>query len=183
MEKKLFKEVDFYGLEIDDKIVGLNNDSTNKLLNYPFKLSLKNCQAIEDGYDLDELAKNIKTEDGFEHKQSFIEGAKTILEILGDKKFSEEDVRKAFVDAFQKCYEVINSGKFDDITSAIEWLTQTNADNYIQSLKQTEWDVEICCYVEENNGWIDADTFNSPMLIGTGEPKLDADGCLILKRI
>ena len=26
------------------------------------KLSLKNCQAIERGYDLDELAKNIKTD-------------------------------------------------------------------------------------------------------------------------
>lgn len=140
-------------------------------------LSLKNCQAIERGYDLDELAKEKypyeKTEmfSCFEldcKQEGFIEGAKTILEIRSDKKFSSRNMLKAFI-----------TGVFTDETSDYDF----EFTELMQDLQQTEWDVEICCYVEENNGWIDADTFNSLMLIGTGEPKLDADGCLILKRI
>lgn len=165
MKAKLIKTEKGFGLVSADKTQAIASTINP---NDSLKLSLKNCQTIENGYDLDELAKEKypyeKTEifSCFEldcKQEGFIEGAKTILEILGDKKFNKEDVRKTFVDAFQKCYEVINSGKFDDITSAIEWLTQTNADNYIQSLQQTEWDVSF--NPEEKN----------------------SEGCLILKRL
>ena len=172
MEKKLFKEVDFYGLKIDDKIVGLNNDSTNKLLNYPFKLSLKNCQAIEDGYDLDEIIEQTKQtlEDSrISSYDSFRIGMETILKILGDKKYSEEDVKKA----------ILFGEDNTDITSSDNLPTE-EVNKFIQSLQQTEWDVEV----EMEDVFVHSPSL-SPNQKSQWEkkPKLDADGCLILKRI
>ena len=66
--------------------------------------------------------------------------------------------------------------KFDDITSAIVCLTQTNADNYIHSQQQTEWDVEIATITRMENG-------KSGLGVPIEKIKLDPDGCLILKRI
>ena len=124
------------------------------------KLSLKNCQAIERGYDLDELAgdefENSGWTQGFreEMKEDFIEiytGAfSKALEILITKKFTEEDMRKALhrmATSFMKGYNFDNDVDFQE------------ADKIIQSLQKTEWDV----------------TFNPD--------ELDADGCLILKRV
>ena len=106
------------------------------------ELSLKNCQAIERGYDLDELAER-------HHKLAYIQaynpdiapyveadykaGFQKALEILGDRKFTEEDVRKAM----------------DMITHIEEWDgdrafgSKYTEDEIIQSLQQNEWEVEI----------------------------------------
>jgi hypothetical protein len=161
MEGKLIKEVDFYGLKIEGKIIGLSNNSTNKLLNYPFKLSLKNCEAIANDYDLDELAiLCTKEEDTIVGNQKmaigFIKGFQKALEILGDKKFSEEDMKKACSLIF------LALGDGGDITT----------DEVIQSLQQTEWDVEIVMRPASL-------VYKSNLVI----EELDADGCLILKRI
>ena len=50
----------------------------------------------------------------------------------------------------------------------------------LYELTQTEWDVEICCYI--GNGDKELDSFKDPLVTNTGIPKLDSDGCLILKR-
>jgi hypothetical protein len=134
------------------------------------KLSLKNCKAIECGYDLDELVEskypNFYNED-YEYdseaemlrdeykSRGFREGAKAILEILGDKKFSDADVKLA-----------INLAWDDDNLTTTE---------IIQSLQQTEWEVEV--------GTIEYGIGNDE----NGRPvfdtryRLDSDGCLILK--
>ena len=94
------------------------------------KLSIKNCQAIENGYDLDELAgdyANKELNEEFTSKvgnfygfsSSFTDGFQKALEILGDKKFSEEDLKLAF-------FHVQNEPTF-----AV----------FKESLQQTEWDV------------------------------------------
>jgi hypothetical protein len=133
------------------------------------QLSLKNCQAIERGYDLYELAKNIKTEDGFEHKQSFIAGFQKALEFMDDKKFSEKDLLKSLhklADSFIKGYPYHQDLDFQE------------GNQIIQSLQQTEWDVEI---IEECLDK-DCDGLNRKgECITTGKPKLDSEGCLILR--
>ena len=182
MDAKLIKENNYYYLKHDDKIIGTIDAHPLSSINV-MQLSLKNCQAIANGYDLDELAENEvrymrRGDERLQRWYGFVDGFEKALEILGDKKFSEDDVRKAFVDAFQKCYEVINSGKFDDITSAIEWLTQTNADNYIQSLKQTEWDVWLVMACGLPDGCTEPEVTCTCDII----PSLDTDGCIILKR-
>ena len=163
MEAKLIKrDNDFYSLMVDGIVMV---KSIGMLVDY--NLSLKNCQAIERGYDLDELTKqeciypiykDLKVSNCPINKKlverGFKDGFQKALEILSDKKFSEEDMIKCF------------NASIDE-----GWV---RADFYIQSLQQTEWDVEI--------------VMGDPIGIGDKytpdtKPKLDENGCLILKRI
>ena len=158
MKAKLKKQVSggFYLLDENNNITSHHH------------LSLKNCQAIELGYDLDELAEErLKSHITFKNEQDyskikggFIIGFRTALDCMGDKKFSEVDMNKAFrlghslqTDITLKKKEYKPSGHFFE--------------ELIQSLQQTEWDVEIEMKYHP--------TFQIV--------KLDADGCLILKRI
>jgi hypothetical protein len=77
------------------------------------------------------------------------------MEILGDKKFSEDDLRLA-----------MHFGKFGETNN------QTTTIGFIKSLQQTEWDVEIDVLMTEREGGVVIET-----------PKLDSEGCLILKRL
>ena len=130
-------------------------------------LSLKNCQAIELGYDLDELVK----EDFFRgkyqyhlannHLEFFKAGFQKALEILGDKKFSEDDVLKVVTHVLNELVLVDGFDKQYLFPESIYQETTTKC----KSLQNTEWDVEVETHPRE---WI---------------KKLDADGCLILKRI
>ena len=131
-----------------------------------YKLSLKNCQAIELGYDLDELAKEeceYNQDSLRQYDSKFIEfykeGFQKALEILGDKKFTENNIDEAF----DTGYEMLDSPKkYNDTLK-----------DFKESLEQTEWDVEIVCL----------HTGDPEHTTNTGLPKLDEDGCLILKRI
>jgi hypothetical protein len=164
---ELVKREDHYGLYNEDgHKIAATIDGCNS------KLSIKNCESIANGYDLDELAKNIKTEDGFEHKQSFISGFQKALEILGDKKFSEKDVRDAYYHGEQDSY--MKGG-----------LTKQKEDEYIQSLQQTEFEVEIvmgtlCRQIDCVD---DARLIESKIVWGKEDPMLDKNGCLILRKL
>jgi hypothetical protein len=131
------------------------------------KLSLKNCQAIELGYDLEELAdefaKTKSSHSTFQntHKRDFREGFQKALELMGDKKYSEEDIKKMMKSASYGWFEA-------------------DFDKHLATLQQTEWSVEIIeeCLDKDYDG-VD----RKGDCITTGKPKLDAEGCLILKRI
>jgi len=136
------------------------------------KLSLKNCQEIELGYDLDELAEKHfgSFGIGLERAMCYKAGFKKALEILGDKKFSEEDMREA-IDMSRQGIVVIRIS---------EWETEKefeyNDTQIIQSLQQTKWDVIV--EMEEVSDGLDEKAQHQY----SKQPKLDADGCLILKR-
>jgi hypothetical protein len=135
-------------------------------------LSLKNCQEIELGYDLDELAEKLICVPKIEYDESDLRvynavhyGFIKALEILGDKKFSEEELRTAY-----------NVGYTDGKDGA------TFYNRFIQSLQQTEWDVEI---VEEDSKVVEShvwDGSNDGELTWKKQPLFDTEGCLILKR-
>ena len=185
MKAKLSKEAggyDLYRIDEDGKRVTFASTQ-----DYKQKLSLKNCQAIERGYDLDDCVdyfekgklyiqqdgviilagengnNGIIIQDPLETRgvghysdewnpKAFCEFKQKALEILGDKKFSEEQLRKAF-------FHVQNEPTFDV---------------FKKSLQQTEWD----CIVEME--YYDP----LPPTRQTGlRPKLDAENCLILKRL
>ena len=151
MKAKLIKTEVNYILE-DDKGVVIASTSLKK---DGLALSLKNCQAIERGYDLEELAYefswNYQSDPNYgDTIHVFKEGFQKCLELMGDKKFSEEDIRMAFS-------HVQNEPTFDE---------------FIQSLQQTEWDVEVVMVPALSN--------NGNVYYGD-IPKLDENGCLILK--
>jgi hypothetical protein len=122
------------------------------------KLSLKNCEAIANGYELDELADEYyKRLELVPHKgNAYISGFKKALEILGDKKYNETDLYRAFL---------INSAGND--TTLRNFFEQT----VLPTFQQNEWDVEIDMWFHgtrhKKGEWI---------------PRFDDDNCLILKR-
>ena len=176
-----------------DKVIRFGNN-----LNHPYhykithstkplegvgKLSLKNCQAIERGYDLDELAKNWVFElnghkwsnnddTAGDNYGSFMAGAKTILAIFMDKKFSNGQM----LNAMDLVWEWMNGEEY-----GCETLTEVQ-DKHIQSLKQTEWDVivEMECVIGCQNLILNGE---NSVCCGDKKPKISEDGCLILKRI
>lgn len=168
MEVQLVKREDRYDLYLlhGHKIASTLNGAGSKL-------SLKNCQAIEYGYDLDELIKKeiiderLHPNDGAK-KEGIARGFELALEILGDKKFSEEDVKK-----------IIHWSTLDEDVRLSE-------EELFQSLQPNEWDVTVEMeYVGECNGNNDEGCFQDSPGHNCGcferRPKLDEDGCLILK--
>lgn len=139
------------------------------------KLSLKNCEAIERGYDLDELAKNFAIKEladpnDYEHsiyastiENAYMSGFQKALELLGGKKYTENDLYRAFL---------INSAGNND---TLRWFFKHNV---LPTFKQTEWDVEI--EMEHYVKYVPK-TFETVYPTGGVRPVLDADDCLILK--
>jgi len=174
MEAKLIKDKhidNFYYLKI-----GINTYATTHKESFRV-LSHKNCQAIELGYDLNELVFDYEKENeeyiqvDERQRQSFKEGFQKALEILGDKKFSEEDVLKVvthvlnelvLVDGFDKQY-LFPESIYQETTAKCK------------SLQQTEWD----CIIEMDT---DCTGEFKYFLLYEGKPKLDAENCIILKR-
>lgn len=161
MGDKLRKvEKDYYTLyDSDGDIVASNNPKTPTSK----KLSLKNCQVIENGYDLDELALDYYKL-VFGNTKSYKDGFQKALQLLGDKKFSEKDM----IEFAKWVFLEISSKDITPEEMLLEW----------KSLQQTEFDVEIemeCCgnYMPPCNNNCEYGP----------KQKLDADGCLILKRI
>ena len=183
MEGKLIKTDGSYCLtitheRIGNMIIATDNKDLNKMLNYPYNLSLKNCQAIENGYDLDDLVYNelkkieILNDDqliGFEMGLLF--GFQKVLSILGDKKFSESDMKKAMNKIVNSTY--INQDLF------IEIHRKKYMDEYIPSLYQTDWDVEIVMESNLHIGEVVDESY--PKDFPLERLKLDANGCIILK--
>ena len=180
MEVKLIKMVDGYTLSVTGSVDDLYGISNHQLAeeHHLQKLSLKNCEAIENGYDLDELAEQnwrIGLEECIPtpatHVTSFKAGFKKALEILGGKKFSIN--------------EVVELSKIL-ISNPIERCGKTPqelVDAYVKSLQQTEWDVEIEMEVINEQFSPGATCIaDSDYITVTKAPKLDADSCLILKR-
>jgi hypothetical protein len=175
MKGKLVKRsngrFDLYKIEDVDQL----NTIASSFDNPKGKLSLKNCQAIELGYDLNELAMGYDLYEKINfvgQMRAYKEGFQKALEILGDKKFSEEDVIKAIEIARNGSMQEQHNG-YGRPTESRYVLDNLPSDEIIQSLQQTEWDVEILCL----------HTGNPKYTTNTGLPKLDEDGCLILKRL
>ena len=143
---------DEYKLYSHDSCIATTHESPYK------KLSLKNCQAIANGYDLDELADEYyKRLELVPHKgNAYISGFQKALEILRDKKYDETDLYRAFL---------INSA--GNNTTLRNFFEQT----VLPTFQQNEWDVEIDMWFHgtrhKKGEWI---------------PRFDANDCLILKR-
>lgn len=188
MGAKLIKENNFYKLIKDNIVLVKKNINEPIDIHYSFgELSLKNCQAIELGYDLDEVILEEFPYDFdiplFEtlgitekvHKNILIgmlqgtlqKGFQKALEILGDKKFSEEDMIN--------CFKYARQSGLDETD-----VMQDTPKRYVQSLQQNEWNVEIITEPmnldeirEQGKGFLNSNT---------NKTKLDEKGKLILKR-
>lgn len=110
MKAKLIKKNEHYFLETQPYTLSnlqrhtITANTFDKPRGHILQLSLKNCQAIERGYDLDELAEDMLKShkdfesEGFSYYQNgrlngIYEGFQKALELMGDKKFSEDNLK------------------------------------------------------------------------------------------
>ena len=164
----------------------IDGDEVGGCFNIIKQLSPKNCQAIANGYDLGELALEAFELDlncqgdcnNYYERLAYKLGMIKALEVNSDKRFTFKEM----VDCWNKALN------FQEHKETLG--------DYMQSLQQTEWDVEI----EMGNTpiWEDSDVqghvvckkcgeWNESQIIPynckcVSKPKLDANGCLILKR-
>jgi hypothetical protein len=172
MKGKLVKTESTYHLVVNDKIIASVGDSDGKLK----KLSNQNCDEIFGIINVDDLADQNAKKDLFNggydglinsHQQmlievSYINGFKKAMELQKDKLFSEEIIEDAF------------KGLRDCIQD------QDIAEFYINLAKT------IFCEIQpkEIEVNIEMDDINKDNLSSfKGKPKLDENGCLILKNI
>ena len=121
------------------------------------KLSIKNCETIERGYDLGELAMGYDLYENINfvgQTRAYKAGFQKALDLNNTKLYTLEDMMNCWNKAltFQDHKETLGE--------------------YIQSLKQKEWDVEVEMVPALSN--------NGNVYYGD-IPKLDENGCLILK--
>lgn len=177
MEAKLIKVENTFYLKEGETILGTSIDP-NLSASIRYSLSLKNCEVISNGYDLDELISDIvktivpddRGKDNW-YGTSMAVGKQCFqksLEVNDDKRFTLEDMMNCWNKAlkFQEHKETLGE--------------------HIQSLQRTEWDVEvemICPHPMDTyrcglQYGCDGDGCNHPNQV----PYLDTDGNLILKR-
>ena len=179
MEAKLYKVENTFYLKVGETILGTSSNP-NLSASIRYSLSLKNCQEIENGYDLNELAKEYAKQEFYDwggeiYEQTFLdtkylafkEGFQKAFEILGDKKFTKEDMCTMML----KSAEWVNDGGEIDANKLLN--------DTIQSLQQTEWD----CIVETTCDGMVTGLCMPEVCDCNIIPKLDADGCLILRKI
>ena len=180
MKGKLIKTDVNYLLE-DDKGVVVASTSTKERIN---GLSKQNCDEIFGVVDvIDVVYKQVRN--GFDGViDSFTEAfakecINKAMELMGDKKFSEEDVKKVVEISRQGSLQENHNG-YGVSTGSIFVLDNLSTNDIIKSLKQTEWDVEILEECLDKN----CDGINKKGVCIPGDkPKLDENGCLTLKRI
>ena len=168
MRGKLNKVDNGWVLLVDNIMYATDND----------KLSIKNCQAIERGYDLDDLAEEWIDKNGEKWSNnsnevgdnygSFKAGFQKALELMGDGIFTLDDIHTVFIMGREGMEDKMN--------------------RYVTRIHEpTEWDVEvemICPHPSDTyrcgiQYGCDEDGCNHPNQI----PLLDENGCLILKRL
>ena len=123
------------------------------------KLSIKNCETIERGYDLDELAMGYDLYENINfvgQTRAYKAGFQKALDLNNTKLYTLEDMMNCWNKALT----------FQDHKELFGY--------HIQSLQQKEWDVEVVMVPAMSN--------NGNVYYGD-IPKLDENGCLILKRI
>lgn len=199
MRGKLIKESFGYVLEVrkndvlpSAKVVGqagrdpywviiASTDTSDNYLN----LSLKNCQDIELGYNLEELAADCASENKSKFNNwygvyvGFQLGFHKALKILGENRFTEEEVSKIWK-AGQEYWKTSGSSiTFEEIV-----------EKRSTHLKPTEWDVEVvveeCDVSKVDNLYVSTIAMTqeeAKYLYDNRKPKLDANGCLVLIRL
>lgn len=171
MEAKLIKVDNTFYLKEGETILGTSIDP-NLSASIRYTLSIKNCEAIANGYDLDEEVSNI---------------VKTIVpDDRGTDIWYGTSMAVGKL-CFQKALELNNTKHYtlEDMMNC--WNKALTFQNHkelfgyhIQSLRQNKWDVEIVeeCLDKNCNG-----INKKGECITTGKPKLDSNNCLILKKL
>jgi hypothetical protein len=193
MKEKLIKDHDEYMLINDERLVIATTDASMLEVTDKMKLSKQNCDEVFGVVNVDNLAENHPLEvsnasHGFGIKDGIVYGFNKAMELNKDKLFTLEDMKRAIDKAKQGSVKETHNG-YGRPTEPRFVLDDLSYDEIIQSLQQpTEIEVEI-----EMKKVVDETKVIGAVkgVKGSGDkittyksvPKLDENGCLILKRI
>ena len=170
--KKLTKITNIYTL-LDENDRMLASDDVDMQSDYQIgKLSKQNCDEIFGIIDVEKLAYDSSQEYLIKPIESPIftfgyeQGFNKAMELDKDKVFTLEDMRKAI--AYGESVKDMDEGK----------IPYKTFDNFIQSLQQPK-EIEVDIEMETVSEGLDE--MAQPQY--TKVPKLDSEGCIILKRI
>lgn len=174
---QLVKRDDRYDLYADDgQKLGSTANNT---------LSQSNCLSIENGYDLNKIVNEyITLNPKYSYHEKIIRvsafrmGFQKAIELLGDKKFSEDDM----IDCWETAHQ---AGRFEEKGIAEKGWQKSK--EYIQLLQPTEWEVELeyeligeCTGNNDDGCFMDSSGHNCGCF--KKQHKKYSNGCLILKR-
>jgi hypothetical protein len=171
MKAKLIKVLDQYHLYDGDKAIATTIVGNPMLLP---NLSKQNCDEIFGVVNVDKWVKEkvdnrFNETDGY-HKvvyvEGLVEGFNKAVELNKDKVFTEEDMRKAYFDGYNDKEEnkFFNPSKSIQQPTEIEVVIEmrnSRTGNIVKHDSDLEWDEDGLC--------------------DRAIPKLDSEGCLILK--
>jgi hypothetical protein len=169
MEGKLIKVERGYVLMINNIIYSTDND----------KLSKENCDEIFGVVDVEKLAyKTYGPETFVNHSDMykylcikfFKEGFNKAMELNKDKLFTVEDIRKAYATGYGRSSAEIKGG-------VQPFLAEQELIQSLQQPTEIEVDVEMENYVKYV-----PKSLETVYPTGAVRPKLDENGCLILKK-
>ena len=175
MKAKLYKVLDQYHLYNGDKAIATTIVGNPMLLP---NLSKQNCDEIFGAVDVDKLAEQFTVDESYgeisgDLFKGYIYGFNKAMELNKDKLFTVEDMRTAMLNAIEMTdFQKEQFRKDNDYHIALD---------IIQSLQQPieiEVEIEMEC-LDPNCDGID----KKGVCIPGDKPKLDSDGCLILKKI
>jgi hypothetical protein len=193
MEGKLIKDHDEYMLINHERFVIATTDTSMLEVKDKMKLSKQNCDEIFGVVDVEKLAEDHPLEvsnasHGFGIKDGIVYGFNKAMELNKDKVFTLEDMKRAIDKAKQGSVKETHNG-YGRPTEPRFVLDDLSYDEIIQSLQQPteiEVEIEIKKVVDETKviGAVKG-------VKGSGDkittyksvPKLDENGCLILKKI
>jgi hypothetical protein len=174
MKAKLIKTENGYGLE-DAGIIAFYSSKRPEHKHY--KLSKQNCDEIFGVVDVEKYVDEYAAEWEYTERIGFRDGFNKAMELNKDKRFTLDDMHKMFY-LGSLLQTDLKSGK-------LEYKPKGEVFNdYIQPLQQPkEIEVEIkmepCFYDDSLGGFSTSYTEDKPK----EQPKLDSDGCLILKKV
>lgn len=207
MKAKLIKKDGHYFLEVEpntwtppNRFHSIIANTIDKPKGDVLQLSVKNCQAIERGFDLEELANewvfetnghkwSNNDDTAGDNYASFKAGFQKALELMGDKKFSEDDVKNIFAKTLENAPSTESHTRMISDVQYRHSVMDELYDRITKLQQQTEWDVEITtenvcarCYSNDTDEcWSAKECSNGKY--DYSKPILDVDGCLILRRI
>jgi len=189
MTGKLLKTEKGHYVLIDDTkesydkgfLIGTSRDSDVN------KLSIKNCEAIESGYDLDELTKeSSESQSLFNdlacYETGFIRGFQKALEIINEARNHKDS---QLIDSMALRYRhdfglITDESQKDGIRNIMHQLWEEVVGLGFYD-GPTKWNVEIEMEPYHDGEFIDDG--KTHIVEPKWRPALDVDGCLILKRI
>jgi hypothetical protein len=173
MKAKLIKTENGYGLE-DVGIIAFY--SSKRPVHKHYKLSKQNCDEIFGVVDVEKYVDEYAAEWEYTERIGFRDGFNEAMELNKDKVFTLEQVHKLL--RLVHILPNFELEQFEDENNVLQ--IDTFISHHIQQPTEIDVVIEMECVMGCQNLILNGE---NSVCCGDKKPKLDSDGCLILKKV